>query len=221
MRDSSARSASSKRQYRPSLLPPSPDSRLSRPQTYATSGSAKERTSFRSASGAQVQFASEKATTSLSRLADGAVLRGHLAAARIADHARAGRLGELLRPVGGRVGGDDDLEPVGRVVELAEIRHAPLDHRLLVVRRDDHGDGRQRLLVGEHRPRAHARERPRRERVRGVRPHERARRSPEEDLCNRHRRSASLRTARARGGSSRVRERPARRVPRRDGRRPS
>jgi len=38
---------------------------LSRPQTYATSGSANERTSFRNASGAQVQFASEKATTSL------------------------------------------------------------------------------------------------------------------------------------------------------------
>ena len=127
------------------------------------------------------------------RLADGAVLRGHLAAARIADHAGAGGLGELLRPVGGRVGGDDDLDPVGRVVELAEIRHAPLDHRLLVVGGDDHGDRRQGVLVGEHRPRAHTRERPRRERVRGVRPHERARRSPEEDLCDRHRRSASLR----------------------------
>ena len=48
------------------MLPPSPDSRLSRPQTYATSGSAKERTSLRSASGAHVQFASENATTSLS-----------------------------------------------------------------------------------------------------------------------------------------------------------
>ena len=82
------------------------------------------------------------------RLAHGAVLCGHLAAARIADHARAGGLGELLRPVGGGVGGDDDLEAVGRVVELAEIRHAALDHRLLVVGGDDHGDRRQRVLVG-------------------------------------------------------------------------
>ena len=83
--------------------------------------------------------------------------------------------------------------PVGRVVQLAEIRHAALDHRLLVVGGDDHGHRRQRVLVGEHRPRAHASKRPRSQRVRGVRPHERARRSPEEDLCDRHRRSASLR----------------------------
>ena len=43
-----------------------------------------------------------------------------------------GRLRELLRAVGRRIRGDDDLEPVGRVVELAEVRDPPLDHRLLV-----------------------------------------------------------------------------------------
>ena len=52
------------------------------------------------------------------RLPDGAVLRGHLAAARAVEqpHARLPRrygLDELVRPVARRVGGDDDLEPVG------------------------------------------------------------------------------------------------------------
>ena len=44
------------------------------------------------------------------RVAHGAVLRGDLAAALVADHARAGRRSELLRAVGRGVRGDDELE---------------------------------------------------------------------------------------------------------------
>ena len=41
------------------------------------------------------------------------VLRRDLAAARVPDHARAGRLGQLLGAVGGRIGGDDELSSSG------------------------------------------------------------------------------------------------------------
>src|SRR4051812_36624986 len=50
----------------PSWFPPPTASSWSRPQTYATFGSARLRTSFRNASGAHVALASEKATTSAS-----------------------------------------------------------------------------------------------------------------------------------------------------------
>ena len=93
-------------------------------------GSAKGRTSRRSASGAQVALASEKATISELGLAHRAVLRRDLAAARVADHARAGRLGELVGAVGRGVGGDDDLEPVARIVEREQVRDAALDQQI-------------------------------------------------------------------------------------------
>ena len=41
-------------------------------------------------------------------------------------------------PIGGRVGGDDELELVGRIVEREQVLEPPLDHRLLVVGGDDH-----------------------------------------------------------------------------------
>ena len=55
-------------------------------------------------------------------LADGPVLRGHLAAARVRDHDDARVLqGDLLGAVGRRIGRDDDLQLVLRVVELEQV----------------------------------------------------------------------------------------------------
>ena len=86
-------------------------------------------TSCRSASGAQVAFASENATISLVGLAHRAVLRGDLAAARAVEQAdarlaRRHGLDELVRPVGRRVRGDDDLELVAGIVEREQVRRA-------------------------------------------------------------------------------------------------
>ncbi len=48
------------------------------------------------------------------------------------------------RPVARRVGGDDELEPLARIVEREQVLEPPRDHRLLVVGGDDHGHGRRR-----------------------------------------------------------------------------
>ena len=109
-------------------------------------------------------------------LAHGSVLRRHLAPARVDDqaHAVAEPLDQLVRPVGRRVGGDDELELVGGVVERQEVLEPSLDHRLLVVRGDDHGH--RRLDRPPCAPRACARGRARRRRAgrarvsRGARP---------------------------------------------------
>jgi hypothetical protein len=79
------------------------------------------------------------------RRPDRRVLGSDLAAARVPDHPGAGGLRELLGPVGGGVGGDDELEQLRRVVERAKVVEAPLDRALLVVGGDDHRDGRQVL----------------------------------------------------------------------------
>ena len=121
------------------------------------------------------------------RLAHGPVLGGDLAAARVHDqpHAISEALDELVRAVGRGVGGDDDLEPVGRIVEREQVLEPPLDHGLLVVGGDDHRHvGLDRLLA--HAPRADTCERRRRERVDGVRPEERSEREPEEELEHQH-----------------------------------
>ena len=93
-------------------------------------------------------------------LAHGPVLGGDLAAARVDDqpHAVAEALDELVRAVGRGVGGDDDLELVGRVVEREQVLEPALDHRLLVVGGDDHGHVRLDRLLADA-PRADARER--------------------------------------------------------------
>ena len=93
-------------------------------------------------------------------LAHGPVLRRHLASTRVDDQAHAipEALDQLVRPVGRRVGGDDELELVGRVVEREQVLEPSLDHRLLVVRGDDHGHRRldARLPHGRVRTRASA-----------------------------------------------------------------
>ena len=83
-------------------------------------------------------------------LAHRSVLRGHLAAARIADHPGAARLRELVGAVARSVRGDHDLELLRRVVEGAKVRNAPLDHGLLVVGFWTHDQHRTRRQV-QHR----------------------------------------------------------------------
>src|SRR5579862_6740988 len=52
----------------------------------------------------------------------GRILRCDLAAPRVADHPRSRRCRELLRTVGRRIRGDDDLDELLRIVELAKVR---------------------------------------------------------------------------------------------------
>ena len=130
------------------------------------------------------------------RLADGAILRGDLAAARAVEQADprlalGDGLDELVRAVARGVRGDDDLDPVSRVVEREEVVEPALDHRLLVVGGDDDADGRLGRRVLRDPPLAHARERSRGERIPDVRPRERRRRAPEERLRHGHRRESS------------------------------
>ena len=126
------------------------------------------------------------------RLAHGPVLGGHLAAARVHDqaHAVAEALHELVRAVGGGVGGDDELELVGRVVEREQVLEPALDHRLLVVGGDDHGHARLDRPFAD-RTSAHARERGGRERVDEVCPEERSQREPEDRFQREHARESS------------------------------
>ena len=109
-------------------------------------------------------------------------------------HARREALDELVRAVGRSVGGDDELELLGGIVEREQVLEPPLDHGLLVVGGDDH---RHRRLdrLGSHRPRPHAREQADDERVERVRPDERAEREPEDDLDRDHATSSSQQRA--------------------------
>ena len=138
-------------------------------------------------------------------LAHGAILGGDLAAARAVEQPDARLAGgdgldELVRAVARGVGGDDQLELLRRIVEREQVLEPPLDHALLVVGGDDHGDRRLARGVLRHTALAHPGKRAGRERIADVRPGERAERAPEERLRQRHRASVLLasRYARAR-----------------------
>jgi hypothetical protein len=83
---------------------------------------------------------------------DALVHRGPLSGARGADDDLDRRVvhasEDLVRPVGGAVRDDHDLEAIARVVELAEIRELVREVTLLVVGRDDERHRRQ-LAVAE------------------------------------------------------------------------
>ena len=66
---------------------------------------------------------------------------------------------DVVGRVGRRVGGDDDLDLLLGVVEREQVLEPALDHVLLVVGGDDHGDRRQRAALA-HRPRPDARRAP-------------------------------------------------------------
>ena len=122
-------------------------------------------------------------------LADGAILRRHLAAALVHEQAHAGReaLDELVGAIGRGIGGDDERQLLGRVVEREQVLQPPLDHGLLVVGGDDHGHvGLDRVCADA--AGAGAREGRSCERIEGVGPGERGERGPEEDLREEHRR---------------------------------
>ena len=89
-------------------------------------------------------MASLKATISPRGALDRGVLGRHLAAARqVEDEVGAGVAGELDGPVGGAVGGDDQLEPLARVVERERVGDLGRDHVLLVEGGDDQRDARR------------------------------------------------------------------------------
>ena len=115
------------------------------------------------------------------------MLGDDLAAARAgqqtdARFARGDRLDERVGAIGGRVRGDEDRELLGRIVEREQVLEPPLDHRLLVVGRDDHGHLRLVRAVGVDRPWTDTRDRGHRGRVTDVCPGKRAERAPEERL---------------------------------------
>ena len=128
------------------------------------------------------------------RLAHGVILRGDLAAARIADDAGARSLGELLGLVRGCVRRDDEPQLVVGVVERAQVCDPPLDHGCLVVSRHDDGHGRPDLGLSNT-PLTDARERRDGRRIARVRPHERRECDPERDAQD-HAASNSWITAR-------------------------
>ena len=89
-------------------------------------------------------MASEKASSSPLGLLGGGVEGGDLAAGRqLEDEVGAGRAGALGGRVGGAVGGDDQLQPLARVVERERVGDLGGDHLLLVVGGDDQGDPRR------------------------------------------------------------------------------
>ena len=95
-------------------------------------------------------MASEKATISPRGALGGGVLGDDLAAARqVEDEVGARRPRPLDGRVGGAVGGDDQLEPLARVVERQRVGDLGRDHLLLVVGGDDQRDDRQ-LLGSAH-----------------------------------------------------------------------
>jgi hypothetical protein len=119
-------------------------------------------------------------------VADGTILGRHLAAARVADNLDARELqGNRLGSVVRRVGGDDDLELLRRVVELEEILEPPGDHGFLIVRGYDHRD--RRLDVGSrNRTRRDPRDQDYEQGIENVRPCERGERNPESNDDERH-----------------------------------
>ena len=118
------------------------------------------------------------------------VLGRHLAPARTADEPHPSvplgePLDECVHAVGGRVRGDDDLEPT-RVVLRQKALDDLLDDRLLVVRRDHDRDTRRDVLRRHTHP-PQGGERRHEERVAHMRPEDRAEAGPEEDLEDDHR----------------------------------
>ena len=139
---------------------------------------------MRRASGAQVEFASEKATTSLvvsATTASCAAVFPSRGRAGDPDAGVAGRQGldRALGPVRGAVRGDHNLQTVRWVVEGKQVLDPPTDYALLVVRRHDDGDGRRNVVLTDG-PGPAAGERSRRERVAHVSPRKRARAQPEQ-----------------------------------------
>ena len=124
----------------------------------------------------------------------GGVLGGDLAAARqVEDEVGAGRPGALDGGVGGAVGGDDQLEPLARVVEREGVGDLGGDHLLLVVGGDDQGDPRQ-LLPGagaQGRTAAQPDQRPQGERVAEVGVDDQPGADPEDDREGGHRRASN------------------------------
>jgi len=121
-------------------------------------------------------------------LADGAVLCCDLAAALAGEEAHATLAEgahEVVRAIGRGVGGDDDFQPLARVVERQQVLEPPLDDRLLIVSGDDHAD--RRLDLGPaHAPLPQPRERGGGERVGEVRPREPCEREPKDELEDQH-----------------------------------
>ena len=75
------------------------------------------------------------------RALGGGVLGDHLAAPRKVEHeVGPGRLGPVDGRVGRAVGGDDQLEPLARIVERQRVGDLRRDHLRLVVGGDDQGD---------------------------------------------------------------------------------
>jgi hypothetical protein len=132
-------------------------------------------------------------------LAHRPVLGGDLSLSRAAQEPDAwlalrDLLDDLVRPVGGAVGGDDDLELVHGVVEREQVLEPAADHGLLVMCRDDERDGGSHVLARD-RPRAEAGQRPHGRGIADVRPRESAERAPERPLRD-HAASSSLTSAR-------------------------
>ena len=74
---------------------------------------------------------------------------GDLAPGRQLEHeVGAGGAGALGGGIGGAVGGDDDPQPLARVVEGERVGDLGGDHLLLVVGGDDQGDGGRRVGDG-------------------------------------------------------------------------
>ena len=139
-------------------------------------------------------------------LADGAVHRRQLPAPLGLEQAHAVVAAhDLVRAVGRAVGGDDELELVGRVVELEQVLDAAADHVLLVVRGDDQRDRRLDLLLA-HGPLAHAPQRRRGDRIADVRPGQSGRARPEDRLQD-HRHEATRWSGDKQGRSPRSRSR--------------
>ena len=135
-------------------------------------------------------------------LADGTILCSDLAPASHSEQANA-RLArsysgdDLVRAVGGRIGGDDDLEMLGRIVEGQQVLDSPLDHGLLIVRRDDNRYERHRARNLPYRARTVSGPSLGRRRVEDVRPRERRQRAKEQSLDRKqHTTSLRIRTER-------------------------
>ena len=118
------------------------------------------------------------------RLPGRPVERRHLAAARADQqlHTAVGvALDDLVGAVARRVGRDDDLHQLPRVVQRQRVVQLALDHRLLVVGGDQERHRRQDVRSGNG-TRPHAREQGDEQRVADVRPDDRPEAHPEHDL---------------------------------------
>src|SRR5262249_25150560 len=117
---------------------------------------------------------------------DRAVLCGNLSPARAAEQSHAwlagrGGFDELVRAVRRRVRSNDDRQLVRRVVEGEQISRGALDDARLVVRGDDQGD-RGLVVALPDGTSAEAGKNRCGEGIGDLRPHERGKTRPEEDL---------------------------------------